>query len=216
MTLHEISTDSRDSSDRVISTTARRQRRRTCKSTAVNQVAGPPLAEEAPPPTQCVHTQKRAQGFFVCRMIQELSSPLHTHPSSTATLRVPRGRKQSTQSFRHRHCPHSDQTGRLSAAIASSQHTTSSYEEAKVRLLYRENKERDITTALGRTMARHPQLRKRTRRRGRSPGDITLCNSRDSFARRLLEELTRENTPVRESKARCPTEYNKGGFGGSR
>ena len=38
-----------------------------------------------------------------------------------------------------------------------------SYEEAEVRLIYRENKEQDITTALGRTKVGGWHLRKRKR-----------------------------------------------------
>lgn len=39
---------------------------------------------------------------------------------------------------------------------------------------------------------------------------------RKAIARRILEELEREGTPERESRARSPTGHNKGRFGGSR
>jgi hypothetical protein len=72
-----------------------------------------------------------------------------------------------------------------------------------VRLLYRENKEQDITTALGQTKARSPQLRKRTRRQGRSFGELTQCITKTLWQgsqgdTRTLNKRTRESTPERE------------------
>jgi hypothetical protein len=151
--------------------------------------------------TMHAHTQKRAQSLFVYLETQEPSPPLYTRPSSTTTLRIPRGRKHSTQFFRHRHHPNNTQTGKLPdnrRHIIFAYHTkTPSFEEAKVRLHYLENKKRNVATALGRTKARGPQLRKRTRRRDESVEGITWCSPRDSFANRIRKAHTRRYTSAR-------------------
>jgi hypothetical protein len=75
----------------------------------------------------------------------------------------------------------------------------------------RGNKERDITTVLGRTKSRSPQLRKRARPRAMSLGGITRYTSKDSSARRVLKDLTQESTPKRQFKTVCFTEHKHGG-----
>jgi hypothetical protein len=121
-----------------------------------------------------VHTQKRAQSLFVRREIQELGlATLHAISikgdieSSTKTQALYTILPPPLPAYHRRH-QNSNQPGRPQAADRHhiSQHVTTnceSCEEAEMRLLYRENKEQDITTVLGRTKAISPRLRKRTR-----------------------------------------------------
>ena len=67
--------------------------------------------------TMHAHTHRSERSVSLFTTISEnLDSPLHTHPSSTATLRGPRGRKHPAQFLRHRHRPNSNQTASYQTA----------------------------------------------------------------------------------------------------